>query len=47
MHKHTLKDINFTEILGVAPLMGAMLVLGVYPAIALNLINVGVQGLLR
>jgi NADH-quinone oxidoreductase subunit M len=47
VHKHTLKDINFTEILGVAPLMVAMLVLGVYPAIALNLINVGVQGLLR
>jgi NADH-quinone oxidoreductase subunit M len=46
-HKHALKDINFTEILGIAPLMGAMLVLGIYPAIALNLINVGVQGLFR
>jgi NADH-quinone oxidoreductase subunit M len=44
---HPLKDINFTEVLGVAPLMGAMLVLGVYPALALNIINVGVQGLLR
>ncbi|MCS7088345.1 MAG: NADH-quinone oxidoreductase subunit M [Thermoflexales bacterium] len=46
-HHHPLPDIRFTEILGVAPLMGAMLVLGVYPALALNLINVGVQGLLR
>jgi NADH-quinone oxidoreductase subunit M len=44
---HPLKDINFTEVLGVAPLMGAMLVLGIYPALALNMINVGVQGLLR
>jgi NADH:ubiquinone oxidoreductase subunit 4 (subunit M) len=46
-HRHVLSDINFTEILGVAPLMGAMLVLGIYPALALNMINVGVQGLLR
>jgi NADH:ubiquinone oxidoreductase subunit 4 (subunit M) len=46
-HRHVLNDINFTEILGVAPLMGAMLVLGIYPALALNMINVGVQGLLR
>ncbi len=46
-HHHPLKDINFTEILGIAPLMGAMLVLGIYPALALNVINVGVQGLLR
>lgn len=44
---HPLKDIHFTEVLGVAPLMGAMLVLGIYPALALNIINVGVQGLLR
>ncbi len=44
---HPLKDINFVEVLGVAPLMGAMLVLGIYPALALNIINVGVQGLLR
>jgi NADH-quinone oxidoreductase subunit M len=44
---HPLKDINFTEVLGIAPLMGAMLVLGIYPALALNIINVGVQGLLR
>ncbi len=27
--------------------VGAMLVLGIYPALALNIINVGVQGLLR
>jgi NADH-quinone oxidoreductase subunit M len=44
---HSLKDINAIEILGVAPLMGAMLVLGIYPSLALNMINVGVQGLLR
>ncbi|MFN3706081.1 MAG: NuoM family protein [Thermoflexales bacterium] len=46
-HHHQLSDISFSEILGIAPLMGAMLVLGVYPPLALNLINVGVQGLLR
>ena len=44
---HPLPDISFREILGIAPLMGAMLVLGIYPALALNVINVGVQGLLR
>jgi len=44
---HPLPDMNFSEILGIAPLMGAMLVLGVWPALALNVINVGVQGLLR
>jgi NADH-quinone oxidoreductase subunit M len=44
---HSLPDMNFSEILGIAPLMGAMLVLGVWPSLALNVINVGVQGLLR
>jgi len=44
---HPLSDINVREILGIAPLMGAMLVLGIYPAVVLNVINVGVQGVLR
>lgn len=44
---HPLTDMNATEILGIAPLMGAMLLLGVWPTLALNVINVGVQGLLR
>jgi NADH-quinone oxidoreductase subunit M len=44
---HPLPDINRVETLSVAPLMVAMLVLGVLPAIMLNVINVGVQGLFR
>jgi NADH:ubiquinone oxidoreductase subunit 4 (subunit M) len=42
-----LPDINRIEILGVAPLMLAMLLLGVFPSIVLNLINVGISGLLK
>ena len=38
---------NRIEILGVAPLMIAMLVLGVMPSLVLNLINVGIAGLLK
>jgi NADH-quinone oxidoreductase subunit M len=44
---HPLPDINRIEVLGIAPLMVAMLVLGVLPSLVLNLINVGTQGLLR
>jgi NADH-quinone oxidoreductase subunit M len=44
---HPLPDINRIEILGVAPLMLAMLLLGVFPSIVLNLINVGISGLLK
>jgi len=44
---HPLPDINRIEILGVAPLMIAMLVLGVMPSLVLNLINVGIAGLLK
>jgi NADH-quinone oxidoreductase subunit M len=39
---HPLTDISLPEVLAVAPLMIAMLVLGIYPALVLNLINVGV-----
>ena len=38
---HPLTDINLTEILGIAPLMLAMLYLGIYPTGLLNLINTG------
>jgi NADH-quinone oxidoreductase subunit M len=44
---HPLPDMNRIEILGVAPLMIAMLVLGVMPSLVLNLINVGIAGLLK
>ncbi len=43
---HPLKDINFIEVLGVAPLMGAMLVLGIYPRWRSTSSTFGVQGLL-
>jgi NADH-quinone oxidoreductase subunit M len=38
---HPLTDIGRTEILGIAPLMIAMLILGLYPTGLLNLINTG------
>ncbi len=44
---HPLKDIRWTEVLAVAPLMILMLVLGIWPALALNVINVGVMGLFQ
>ncbi|HEY3341539.1 MAG TPA: NADH-quinone oxidoreductase subunit M, partial [Anaerolineae bacterium] len=44
---HPLPDISFTEVLAVGPLMVAMLVLGIYPALVLNLINVGVVRLFQ
>jgi len=44
---HPLPDISFPEVLAVAPLMVAMLVLGIYPALVLNLINVGVVRLFQ
>jgi NADH-quinone oxidoreductase subunit M len=44
---HPLPDISFSEVLAVGPLMVAMLVLGIYPALVLNLINVGVVRLFQ
>jgi NADH-quinone oxidoreductase subunit M len=44
---HPLPDINKIELLGIAPLMIVMLLLGVLPSIVLNTINVGIQGLVR
>jgi NADH-quinone oxidoreductase subunit M len=44
---HPLSDMSLSEILAVAPLMLAMLVLGVYPALVLNLINRGVVRLFQ
>jgi NADH-quinone oxidoreductase subunit M len=44
---HPLSDINKIEILGVAPLMIAMLLLGVFPSIVLNIINTGVVTMLE
>jgi NADH-quinone oxidoreductase subunit M len=44
---HPLPDINKIEILGVAPLMIMLLVLGVYPSLILNLINLGIDGMLK
>ncbi len=38
---HPLPDINKIELLGIAPLMVVMLVLGILPSLILNLINVG------
>jgi NADH-quinone oxidoreductase subunit M len=38
---HPLTDIGRTEVLGIAPLMIAMLILGIYPTGLLNLINTG------
>jgi NADH-quinone oxidoreductase subunit M len=46
-HHHPLKDISVTEVLAVAPLMIAMLVLGIFPSIVLNMINVGVVRLFQ
>jgi NADH-quinone oxidoreductase subunit M len=46
-HHHPLKDISVPEVLAVAPLMLAMLVLGIYPALVLNMINVGVVRLFQ
>lgn len=42
---HPLSDMNWTEILAVAPLMIAMLILGIAPALVMNLINLGVSKL--
>ncbi len=44
---HPLPDINRIELLGLAPLMVAMLLLGVLPSVLLNMINVGIDGLLK
>ena len=44
---HPLPDISISEVLAVAPLMVGMLVLGIYPALVLNLINVGVVRLFQ
>jgi len=44
---HPLKDINWVEILGVAPLMLAMLLLGLLPSIVLNPINFSIAALIR
>jgi NADH-quinone oxidoreductase subunit M len=44
---HPLPDINKIELLGIAPLMILMLVLGIYPSLILNLINVGIAGILK
>ncbi len=44
---HPLKDINWVEILGVAPLMVAMLLLGILPSIVLNPINFSIAALIR
>ncbi len=44
---HPLTDISITEIVAVAPLMIAMLVLGIFPSVVLNLINVGVVRLFQ
>ena len=44
---HVLPDISVHEVLAVAPLMVAMLVLGIYPALVLNVINVGVVRLFQ
>ena len=43
---HPLSDINWREILGIAPLMIAMLILGIYPTFLVNLINTGTVRLL-
>ena len=46
-HHHRLPDIHWTEVLAVAPLMVMMLVLGVYPLVALGVINVGALDIFR
>jgi NADH-quinone oxidoreductase subunit M len=46
-HHHPLPDISLPEIVAVAPLMIAMLALGIFPSLVLNLINVGVTRLLQ
>ncbi|MGQ9814500.1 MAG: proton-conducting transporter transmembrane domain-containing protein, partial [Candidatus Roseilinea sp.] len=46
-HHHRLPDIHWTETLAVAPLMAMMLVLGVYPLVALGVINVGALDIFR
>ncbi len=46
-HHHPLTDISIPEIVAVAPLMIAMLVLGIFPSLVLNLINVGVVRLFQ
>ena len=43
---HPLKDINKVELLGVVPLMLAMLVLGLWPRLTLDVINTGVARLM-
>ena len=42
---HPLSDMNWTEVIAVAPLMLAMLILGIAPALVMNLINLGVSKL--
>lgn len=44
---HPLKDINWVEILGIAPLMIAMLLLGILPSLVLNPINFSIAGMIR
>jgi len=44
---HRLPDIHWTETLAVAPLMVMMLTLGVYPLVALNVINIGALDIFR
>ncbi len=46
-HHHRLSDIHWTETLAVAPLMVMMLALGVYPLVALGVINVGALDIFR
>jgi NADH-quinone oxidoreductase subunit M len=44
---HPLSDMNWKEILGVAPLMIGMLALGIFPALVLNVINNTVTPLVK
>jgi NADH-quinone oxidoreductase subunit M len=44
---HPLRDISVPETLAVAPLMVGMLVIGIFPAVVLNIINVGVVRLFQ
>jgi NADH-quinone oxidoreductase subunit M len=44
---HPLPDISVPEVLAVAPLMLGMLIIGIYPAVVLNIINTGVVRLFQ
>ena len=44
---HPLTDISWTEIAGVAPLMVAMLALGLWPRLVMDVINSGVVRFLQ